>query len=245
MKRNNKKSINILYSLIIFFLITIIINNNDIFKKAFKIIKNENYAKRIEKTYGYCNESSIGYLRFVKKEFKLDFNPKIINFKTTAPVNWSIYDLRLNKDSSKIILLNYEKNLNFTFTKQKNNTWTLYETIQKTKSINKIKFVTINNNDTYINDTLNLYKIDTRNKKELIYKIRINQIINLNPISTNYKTNDLNSYFDSFLIEFDNPNNKNLKNIKNIIISSDNSFNIENYKIINQEKNCYYVSSRN
>jgi hypothetical protein len=245
MKKNNKKSVNILYSLIIFFLITIIINNNNIFKKAFKIIKNENYSKRIEKAYGYCNGPSIGYLRYIKKEFKLDFNPKIINFQITAPVNWSIYDLKFNKDNNKIILLNYSKKLDFTFTKERKNTWTLHNSIQKTKSINKIEFITINNNDTFINDTLNLYKIDTRNKKKLIYKTKINQIINSNPIFTNYITDDLNSYFGNFLIEFDNPNNNNLKNIKNIIITADNSFNIKKYKIINQEKNCYYVSSRN
>ena len=70
MKKNNKK-INILYSIIIFFLITIIINNNNIFKKTFKIIKNENYSKRIENTYGFCGGPSVGYLRFVKNRFKL------------------------------------------------------------------------------------------------------------------------------------------------------------------------------
>jgi len=245
MKKNNKKDVNILYSLIIFFLITIIVNNNDIFKKTFKLIKNENYSKRIENVYGYCEGPSIGYLRFIKKEFKLNFNPKIINFKTTAPVNWSIYDLNLKKDNNKIILLNYKKELNFTFKKEKKNSWILNETIQKVKSIKKIEFVTVNNQEIHINDTLNLYKIDTKNKKKLIYKKRIDQIINSNPIFANYKTNNLNSYFGSFLIEFDNLNNKKLENIKNIVITSDSNFNIDDYEIINQEKNCYYVSSRN
>ena len=43
---------------------------------------------------------------------------------------------------------------------------------------------------------------------------------------------------------FENLENNSLDNIKNIILSSDNYINIENYKIINQENDCYYVSSR-
>ena len=248
MKKNNNK-INILYSIIIFFLITIIINNNNIFKKAFKIIKNENYSKRIENTYGFCGGPSVGYLRFVKKKFKLDFNPEIINFANTPPSNWSIYDLKLDKDKSKIILLNYKKNFNFVFNKQGKNSWVYNDTIQNTKSINKIEIKTINNDDTLINDTLNLYKINSKWKyfsgeKKLIYKIKINQMINANPIIIDYETKHFNSYFESFLIEFENLGNNNLDNIKNIILSSDNYINIENYKIINQENDCYYVSSR-
>ena len=248
MKKNNKK-INILYSIIIFFLITILINNNNIFKKTFKIIKNENYSKRIENTYGFCGGPSVGYLRFVKNRFKLDFNPEIINFANTPPSDWSIYDLKLDKDPSKIILLNYKKNFNFVFNKQGKNSWIHNDIIQNTKSINKIEIKTINNNDTFINGTLNLYKINSKWKyfsgeKKLIYKIKINQMINANPIIIDYKTKHFNSYFESFLIEFENLENNNLDNIKNIILSSDNYINIENYKIINQENDCYYVSSR-
>jgi hypothetical protein len=82
-------------------------------------------------------------------------------------------------------------------------------------------------------------------QKKLIYKKKINQVINSEPININFKTENLNSYFSTFSIEFDNLKNNNLKNVNNIILSTDNYFNIENYEIINQEKNCYYVSSRN
>tara|TARA_B110001450_G_C17516068_1_gene438501 strand:+ start:11 stop:748 length:738 start_codon:yes stop_codon:yes gene_type:complete len=244
------KKINILYSLIIFFLITVIINNNHIFKKTFKIIKKESYSKRIENTYGYCKGSSVGYLRFIKEKFKLNINPKIINFAITPPLDWSIYDLNLNKDESKIILLNYKKDFNYIFTKQKINSWVFKDIIQNTKSINKIKFKTVNNDDTFLNGTLNLYKINSNwkyssGKKDLIYKKKINQIVNSNPIIIDFKTKKFNSYFGSFLIEFENLKNNNLDNIQSIILNSNNYINIENYKIINQDKDCYYVSSRN
>ena len=48
MKKIKKKPISFLYVFVIFFLITIIINNNDIFKKTHKIINKENYSKRLE-----------------------------------------------------------------------------------------------------------------------------------------------------------------------------------------------------
>ena len=245
MKKNNKKSISILYSLLIFFLITIIINNNNIFKKTHKIIKKENYSKRLENAYGFCKGPSVGYLRFIKEKFKLNFNPKIINFDQTSKSAWSIYDLKLNKNDNKIILLNYKKNLNFIFNKQKKNSWSFDDQIQKTKSIKKIEFTTIYNDETYIEGTLKLYKVNSMKQKKLIYKKKINQIINSQPININFKTEKFNSYFGTFLIEFDNLKNDNLKNIRKIILSTDNYFNIENYEIINQEKNCYYVSSRN
>ena len=245
MKKKTKKSISILYTWVIFFLIIIIINNNNIFKKTFKIIKKENYSKRIENAYGYCNGPSVGYLKFIKEKFKLKFNPKIINFDQTSPSDWSIYDLRLEKNNNKIILLNYKKTLSFIFNKQKKNEWTFNDQIQKIESINKIEFTTIYNDETYIDGILSLYEVNSRKQKKLIYKKNINQIINSKPININFKTEDFNTYFGSFLIEFDSLKNDNLKNIKNIIISTDNYFNIENYEIINQEKNCYYVSSRN
>jgi hypothetical protein len=245
MKKKTKKSISILYTWVIFFLIIIIINNNNIFKKTFKIIKKENYSKRIENVYGYCNGPSVGYLKFIKEKFKLKFNPKIINFDQTSPSDWSIYDLRLEKNNNKIILLNYKKTLSFIFNKQKKNEWTFNDQIQKIESINKIEFTTIYNDETYINGTLNLYEINSRKQKKLVYKKKINQIINSKPINIDFKTENFNSYHGTFLIEFDNLQNNNLKNINNIILSSNNYFKIENYKIINQEKNCYYVSSRN
>ena len=245
MKKIKKKPINFLYVIVIFFFITIIISNNNIFKKTYKIINKENYSKRLENVYGFCKGPSVGYLRFIKEKFKLNFNPKIINFNLTTKSAWSIYDLNLKKDKNKIILLDYKRELNFKFSKKTKNIWTFTDQIQKTKSINKIEFTTINNEETHIEGTLNLYKVNSMKQKKLIYKKKINQVINSGPININFETENFNSYFGTFLIEFDNLKNDNLKNINNIILSTKNYFNIDNYKIINQEKNCYYVSSRN
>ena len=81
MKKKNNNSSNLLYAIILFFLISILITDNDIFKKTYKIINNENYTKRIENNYGFCEKSSIGYLRYIKK-----LNSKIILYFHNDPL---------------------------------------------------------------------------------------------------------------------------------------------------------------
>ena len=89
---------------------------------------------------------------------------------------------------NKIILLDYKRELNFKFSKKTKNIWTFTDQIQKTKSINKIEFTTINNEETHIEGTLNLYKVNSMKQKKLIYKKKINQVINSGPININFET---------------------------------------------------------
>ena len=246
MNKKNNNSSNLLYAIILFFLISILITDNDIFKKTYKIINNENYTKRIENNYGFCEKSSIGYLRYIKKRYDLNFNPKIINFKKNAPLNWAIYDLNFNNDDNKIILLNYNKNLDLNFTKHKINSWQFKEDYNEIdiKSINEIKFHTINRNPIYIEGKINLYKVNTRNKKKLIYTWKINQNISSKSIYTNYQSNDLHTLHERLIVELDVFDNKHLDNIISITLTGNNIVDIEKFNIINQIKDCYYVSTR-
>ena len=75
LKNNTKKLKFILFGLLI---ILLLINN---FFKNFKNLYLNNYEKRIDKVYGFCEGESIGYLIYLKKNFKLDNNPKIINYQ--------------------------------------------------------------------------------------------------------------------------------------------------------------------
>ena len=246
MKKKNNNSSILGYTIILFFLISILITDNDIFKKTYKIINNENYTKRIENNYGFCEKSSIGYLRYIKKKYDLNFNPKIINFKKTAPLNWAIYDLNFNNDDNKIILLNYNKNLDLNFTKKKINSWQFKEDYKEIniKSINEIKFHTINNDTRYMEGKINLYKVNSRNKKTLIYSWKINQNISTKSFYTNNTTNDLYAIHEKLIIEFDILDNKILDGIVNITLRSKNIVDIEKFNIINQIGDCYYVSAR-
>ena len=247
MKKKDNKLINFLYTVILFFLISIIITKNDIFKKTYKILNNEDYTKRIENNYGFCENSSIGYIRYIKKKYDLKFNPTIINYIKTAPLNWSIYDLNVNHDDNKIILLNYNKNLSLFFTKQKMNSWQFKEDYKEIniKSINEIKFHTVNNDPRYIVGKINLYKLNTKNKKTLIYTWEIDQDISKKSFYTNNKTYNLRTIHETLIIELDIMDNKTLEDIINITIKGDNIIDIEKFNIINQIGDCYYVSTRN
>ena len=76
--------------------------------KNFSEIISYKLPKRLENIYGYCGGESIGYLKYIKKEFKLNANPEIINFEHTPPNLWAIYEAKFNNyKSDKKIVLNY------------------------------------------------------------------------------------------------------------------------------------------
>ena len=76
--------------------------------KNFSEIISYKLPERLENMYGYCGGESIGYLRYIKKEFDLKANPEIINFVHTPPNLWSIYGAKFNNyKSDKKIVLNY------------------------------------------------------------------------------------------------------------------------------------------
>jgi hypothetical protein len=247
MKKKINKSIGYLYTILLFFLICIIITDNNILKKIHKILFNEDYSKRIEKRYGFCENSSIGYIRYIKKKYKLNFNPKIINFAKTAPLNWAIYDLNLNYDPNKIILLNYSEYLDLNFTKQNINSWEFKEDYKEIniKSINQIKFHTVNDDARYIEGKVNLYTVNNKNKITLIYSWRINQNISTQSLYINNLANDLSHIHKKLIIKLDILDNKVLDDITNITLRSKNIIDIEKFNIINQIGDCYYVSARN
>ena len=76
--------------------------------KNFSNLISYKLPERLENIYGYCEGESIGYLKYIKKEFNLDANPEIINFDHTPPNLWSIYEAKFNNyKSDKKIVLNY------------------------------------------------------------------------------------------------------------------------------------------
>ena len=101
-----KKSNKIKFTLLFFILLTFLYKINPI--KNFSEIISYKIPERLENIYGYCGGESIGYLKYIKKKFKLNANPKIINFVHTPPNLWSIYEAKFNNYiSDKIIILNY------------------------------------------------------------------------------------------------------------------------------------------
>ena len=91
MPKKNKIKQNIHLNLIIIFLFIIFLIKSDFFRKLY-LLKQENYTKRMVNQYGYCSKESYGFLVDLKKKYKFDVNPKIINYDVLPSSNWIIYN---------------------------------------------------------------------------------------------------------------------------------------------------------
>jgi hypothetical protein len=243
MKKKKIKSENFIYLTILFSLIVILINNNNIIKKTYKIMKSNDLDKRLESAYGYCSKTSVGYIRYIKKEFQLDFNPKIINFKSAPKSDWTIYDLNYKDNNKKLLLLNYKPKFEYLFKNIDNKYWIYQEIIKGVDSIESIQIFPTNRGNKKIENTLFIYKTNTKNQKKLIYKKKINQILNNEVINIDFDTTKLNNTsHEKIIIEFKDPSKI---NIGNILLIGKNSFNMSEFTILDKKKDCYYVSSRN
>ena len=99
-----------LFILLLIIILLFFTNKISFYKNLINLIK-FNEEQRITKIYHYCNDESIGYLKYLKKRYKFDNNPEIINFRHTPKTNWSIFDSRkLHNKSNEKIFLNYPGN---------------------------------------------------------------------------------------------------------------------------------------
>ena len=141
--------------LILSFLILVLLISTNFFKNFLNVYLN-NYNKRIDFTYGFCKNESIGYLKYLKNEFNLDNNPKIVNYVHTPPVEWSIIKpSKLNRYSNDIILLNYPgKILSLNYQRINGNTFEIKNLSFFANKIKKIDSILIT-----FNKSINLEKV--------------------------------------------------------------------------------------
>ena len=112
MAKKFKKNLGVL---IISFLILSFIYNHNLFRKLYNIFV-INFESRLTKKHGYCFRESVGFLRMLKKKYKFNFNPLIVNYEDAVPNSgWSVYDNYNKTDKNHKILLNYPKNLSLYF----------------------------------------------------------------------------------------------------------------------------------
>jgi len=228
------KKIIILFIFIIFFAIKI-----NFFKNLVEVMS-FSYNKRITQTYGYCGGESIGYLIYLKNKYNIFDNPKIINYKHTPRNNWSIVNTNnINKNSNKIILLNYPGDELKVFLSKISNE--LYELknigFLFNKFLNIITFEILNENlgNTKINMLFDIYTINKNNVKKKIKVLNIDNLKTSLDISFNEIDGD-----DKLFFEIKNLNKDN--NIEfNFLLNLENKYNLKNYKIIDKNSNCYYI----
>lgn len=222
-----------LFSLIIIFALKI-----DFLKNLNNILKfNEN--ERVEKIYGYCGGESIGYLKYLKKKYKIKTNPKILNYDHTPPTNWSIYVAGSKEnDESQIIILNYPnsgKEDKIELRHYKDNFYELFDSHYYSLLFESIKEIEIEDStDQIIN--IEFYTKDGSNKLVMLKNLKVNKDKNKNNYTINQKLNVFNIGEKRFFLKFNN-----LKTKTKIIINLNNKYYLNDYKIIDKYKNCYLV----
>jgi hypothetical protein len=236
------KNKRILISLILLIIFAI---NTNFFKNVTQIIQYKFHDRMITK-YPFCGDESVGYLIYLKKKYKINDNPKIINYIHTPPVNWSIVNTKkLVKNSKKLILLNYP-GLEFEIKLEKiNNNLFVFKDIDfYATKFDKIESVML------IDDINDLKKIDTKININVVDKLKNKKNIkNLNidsKIKLNIAFNNLIIDEKKLYLEIDDKNLYDFKNLQ-IKILLKNKYNLKNFKIIDESeitdgnRNCYYV----
>ena len=227
--------------MILLILIIIFSINTNFYKNLYKIISHK-FDNRITKTYGYCNGESIGYLLSIKKKYKINDNPEIINYIHTPGVNWAIINTKkINRKSNKIILLNYPgSNSVVKLKKISNNLFELMNAYFLKDKFSKIENLEILNNQTSskkLNWTVNVYTIDKFKNKENIETLEVKK-----NSDAKLKFNlDMNLEEEQKLyFEIDNKDNINLDKLQLKVVLKNRHI-LKDFQIINKYDNCYYV----
>ena len=236
MHKKNKIKQNIHLNLIIIFLFVIFLIKSDFFKKLY-FLNQDNYTKRMVDQYGYCSKDSYGFLIDLKKKYKLDINPKIINYDILPSSNWVIYNSSQNFGKEPKIFLNYQKKQSLKFNNLQKN-FISEGHVQYTNFLESITFKTKSGNF-YIDDKFKIYKI-INGKKKIVFEKYINEnIVDQKKIYINFKTEVFNSRWERFYFELDNSNNN--SKINKVILNFKNKYQFNDEDILFSKKNCFYI----
>ena len=236
MAKKFKKNFGVL---IVCFLILSFIHNHNIFRKLYNIFVT-NYESRLTKKQGYCSRESVGFLRMLKKKYKFNFNPLVVNYEDAVPDSgWSIYDNNYKTDNNHKILLNYPKNLSLYF-KPLNKIFYSEGTVKHSNGISNIIFE-LKDKHIRINSKIKIYR-KTLNKKDIIYEEDFHKLIKNNQIiPIEFKTKEINSVYRPTYIEISNLSGDQIGKINSIILNLNHEFNLKDFTIIEKFNNCYYV----
>ena len=208
--------------------------------KNFSEIISYKLPKRLENIYGYCGGESIGYLKYIKKEFKLNANPEIINFEHTPPNLWSIYEAKFNNyKSDRKIVLNYPgKKIQVNLASLGDNIFEFKDPYYFSTISNNINKIYSKKTDLKI-DYLEFYKNDYLDNSNLIRRSKLGYGI--------FKEHKLQINLEEFEIE---ENRLFIKIISNkfygkssvLKMELENRLNINDYEIIHNYENCYFLN---
>jgi len=233
-----KKFFKINLILLFFISFSFLYNINPI--KNYSEIINNKLIKRLENIYGYCGGESIGYLKHIKRKFNLNANPEIINFIHTPPNLWSIYEAKFNNfKSDKKIILNYPgEKIQIDLVSLGNNLFEFKDPYYFSTISKNIKKIYSKKTELII-DYLEFYKNNYSNNSNLLKKMKFSY--------SDLKKQNLDINLDEFEIGENRLfikiiSNKVYDKSSSIKLELENKFNINDYEIIHNYKNCYFLN---
>lgn len=240
--KNNQK----LFFFILILLLLLLINKVDFFKNFSKVVYFNN-EQRLIKAYGYCNDTGVGYLNFLKKNFNFNSNPKIITQSHIPGLDWVSYNYKkTKKENNEIIVLNYPGRVFSKTLKINENEGFSYN--ERVYSVSKIVGLEVIGNFQDIESPNLIFQIETRvknlreNKFELQNnkkKIKLNRNIERNYYNLNIELTE-NYYLKGVNLNFLDSNNI-VQNIMGVRIYFENKINLDNFNIIHSHNNCYFL----
>lgn len=213
----------------------------------FKNLRNiywSNYETRIANIYGLCGRNSLGFLLYLKKKYRLESYPEVVNYKIFPNSNW-VMDLdgksKSKKNSSYLVLLNYQDNLEVNL-KSINKNFYIIPNQENNSGIKNIKIKLEGSNENTLYD-LNIQLIQSNFKyKKIIHNKDYNKILFKNNeanIDLDFNTNSLR---DRVLRTYIYINSKSSSlSISNISIIFFNKYKINEKKIVDKINNCYFL----
>ena len=236
MHKKNKIKQNIHLNLIVIFLFIIFLIKSDFFRKLY-FLNQDNYTKRMVDQYGYCSKESYGFLIDLKKKYKFDMNPKIVNYDVLPSSNWIIYNSSQDFEKNPRIFLNYQKKPSLKFKNLEKN-FVSEGYVQYTNFLESITFKSKNGNFN-IKDKIKIYKIINGKKKLVFEKYIKGKVGSQKKIYTNFKTEVFNSRWEQFYLELDNTNHDN--KINEVILNFKNKYQFSDADVLFSKKNCFYI----
>lgn len=209
------------------------------FRNGFFILR-DNYEVRFHKNYKFCDESGLGFLKFINNNYEVDENVEIKNFQIAPDSRWFFYkgNNKLKK-SNQLILLNYENENVLNFNKFGNNSFISVKIPKNIMKLKKIKFIE-KFDLTKIKKIQIINKISNYEKTLLNYTLKSNNY-SINEILLNLEVKGINIPAGDLIIKFYLFENLSMKNVSQFSITYKNIFNLNNFKIISKKENCYFL----
>lgn len=203
------------------------------------------YDTRIINKYGFCSNESIGYLFHLKKKYQIKDNPKIVNYIHTPNVSWAMINTKMiNKNSNKLILLNYPGPK---ISLDLNKDGELFEFkdaeffSDKFEEIESIEFINNSKKFEEIYWKLDILTIGKTRKEKIskTYSIK-DSLENSLKIKLNFPFRNIDLGGQKLYFKINNINIHKYEDL-NLKIVLKNKYILSNFQIINKIDNCYYL----